>query len=202
MNLLHPELKDLLDAAEGWDRSVLAALFFSGLRRAELARVRVDQIDQDGGLIRDVEGKNDRRDIIITAPLRVALDDLVAHAEDDHLIPGGTCLGPRKEGNRASTPEDRRCGTIHRAMVRIRKNVRGHLRPRLHAHAMRHSLKTFLADNAVPSHVRDALLGHRPQGVAGRYEHATIVTMRHHAKRVLDPLLPLIVGDDAADVGT
>lgn len=187
------ELGEVLEQLEGWDRAVAAALALSGLRRSELCRVQKKQIDQKGGFIRRVAGKTGERDVPITRPLELLLPELIAGADSDgFLIPKGVCRGPRTPGARRRTDEERRVGQLNRAFARAKKRCRAHLAARLHPHAMRHTLRTILADAGVPEHVKDTFTGHSTAKVAGRYEHASATAVRMWATKVLDPLLWLV----------
>ena len=129
----------------------------------------------------------------ITKPLAHVLPVLVGAADSTgHLIPQGTVRGPRKEGGAPRTDTERRTSTIDRVFRRCRADLPEPLRARFHPHALRHSLRTILADASVPEHVRDAFTDHAPSTVGRGYEHATATLVRHHARATLDPLLWIV----------
>jgi integrase len=182
-----------------WDAAVVAALLFSGLRREGLCRITAAMIDDQAGFVRDIEQKESLSSVVaISRPLAHVLPTLIAHADaTGHLIPGGVQRGPRKKGAKPRTDTERRTGTIDRVFKRCRVDLPEPLRRRFHPHALRHSLRTLLADNGVPEHVRDAITDHKPTTVGRGYEHATPAQVRHYARKVLDPLLWIV--DPAAE---
>lgn len=177
-----------------------AVLVFSGLRREELAKVRVHQADLEAGWLRGIEGKRNVMSVPITAPLDAVLRALVEGlGPDDHLWPVGKAHGPRKEGKRPRSDVERRCDALNRMFLEARPKLRQALRPRFKPHALRHTLRTLLADAEVPLHVRNAITRHTDHSMGGRYEHTSPAAVRAWACKVLDPYLPRVEGLLAGD---
>jgi len=195
------ELGDIFTALRGrsaptaaWDAAVVAALLFTGLRREALCHVTVDQVDQHAGFVRGLHQKRSRGGMVpISKPLTHVLPTLLGAADaDGHLVPAGTARGPRKAGRAQRSETERRTGTIDRVFRRCRRDLPERLRDRFHPHALRHSLRTILADEGVPEHVRDAITDHAPPTVGRGYEHTTPTSVRHYARKALDPLLWIV----------
>jgi integrase len=192
------ELEEITRTLRGRkERTAPAALrlvllfFFTGFRRDELCKIKINQIDGKAGLIRTVEGKTGPRNFPICKPLLALLDAQIAD-RTGHLIPAGKPRGPREAGNRPRTDLERREFYVEGIFYRFRKHLRPELHSRFHPHTMRHSIKTFLEANGVQPHVSDRALGHAPKSVADRYRHATPLEIRTQLQRALDPLLYLV----------
>lgn len=80
------------DRAEA-DADLLLVAFGSGLRRAELARMRIVHLDGDRGTLH-VEGKEENVEIELGAAARTALERLILAAKQrtpaDYIVPGAT----------------------------------------------------------------------------------------------------------------
>lgn len=177
-----------------WDMAVVAALLFTGLRRRGLCCVTKAMIDDKAGFIRGIEQKESLGGLVaISRPLAHVLPTLVEAADETgHLIPKGRARGPRKKDARPRTDNDRRTEKVDCLFADARDDLPETLRARFHPHAMRHSLRTILADAGVPEHIKDAITDHAPSTVGRTYEHATPTNVRAWTTKVLDPLLRLI----------
>jgi integrase len=140
-----------------WDADIIHLLFLTGLRRAELARLTVQDIDVFRGKVR-VRGKNEDRNLPIADQHKPLLTRLIAHADDEG------CIVPVR-GQAADARESR----VDRALRRWRKRlgVRD-----LHPHALRHSFATWHVRNGTPPHVLRELLGHTTLQMTMRYYHS------------------------------
>ncbi|MBL9077010.1 MAG: site-specific integrase [Planctomycetes bacterium] len=187
-------LRERASSLAEWDAAVVAALLFTGLRREAICHVTVANVDSHAGFVRGLQQKMSRGGgAPISKPLAHVLPVLVRHAgPDGYLIPAGTVRGPRKEGRAQRTDTERRVGTVDRVFRRCRRDLPERLRDRFHPHALRHSLRTILADARVPKHVKDAITDHAPATIGDRYEHATPTEVRHYARQALDPLLWIV----------
>jgi len=184
--------------AQTWptaDRSwrIVAALAFSGLRRDEFCRLQAEQVDLVAGVLRQIEGKRNVRDLPITKPLASAIRPLLTGLRPaDYLVPAGQERGPRKEGNRPRTDLERREGILNGLFRRFRAALPERLQGRFHPHTLRHTLRTFLGNAGAPDHVRDALTRHSGRGEGARYDHVAPLLLRSEAQRALDPLLYIV----------
>lgn len=140
-----------------WDADVIEFLFLTGLRRAELARLRAEDVDVFRGKLR-VRGKTGSRVLPIVAPLKPVLVRLLDAADDDGFV-------IRKRSDRALS----RDGHVDWALRRWREKLDN---PNLHPHALRHSFATWHVDAGTPPHVLRELLGHTTLTMTMRYYHA------------------------------
>lgn len=138
-----------------WGADVIEALFLTGLRRAELARLRVEDVDVFRGKIR-ARGKCGDRTLPIGARLKPVLLRLIDDADAD-----GCVIASRGE----STD-----GRANRALRRWRERFKI---PNLHPRALRQSFATFHVDAGTPPHVPRELLGHATLQMTLRYYHSS-----------------------------
>ena len=131
------------------DADLVRFTFLSGLRRAELARLRPEDLDLNGLILR-VCGKTGRREIPISEAMLQIARRMIPAAGDTALVPGGV----------------ERIARVFRAW-RERLSE-----PRLHAHALRHSFATALVRAGHDVHTVMHLLGHRSLLMLSRYLHA------------------------------
>ena len=132
------------------DHDVLAFLALTGLRRGELARLRVADVDIQRRTMA-IDGKTDRAVVRMSADAVDVVRRLIDRVSGDMLIPGG-----------------------ENAVARVCRRWRTRLQDkRLHAHALRHSFATALLRaghdiRTVQRHTRHASLV-----MLQRYLHAT-----------------------------
>lgn len=171
-----------IEREDPWTANVARLLFLTGLRRAELARLRREDIDAASGSLH-VRGKTGVRALPITAEVRPLIDYLLGQSEGGPgapLIAGGTRLIERMFGAWRS-----RLGDI-----------------RWHPHALRHSYATALARAGVPPHHLAALLGHRTLQMSMAYVHAAGPDLRAAASRATLALSPTPPGPTSGPGGS
>lgn len=142
------EIADTVEeAGHPQDADVLRLILFTGLRRAEVARLGAGD-HADGRLV--VEGKTSGR----TLPVPDQLGELLARMGGGHVVPGDT--------------EDRRIEHVRRVFARWQRRLG---EKRLHPHALRHTFASELAKQGVAEHVIADLLGHarKRSSVTQRY---------------------------------
>ena len=200
---------------------VLALLFFSGVRKSELARLRAADVDRKAGRL-SIVGKTGPRTIPICRPMMTVLDRLMEDADSDgHLVHKGMPSKSKRPKHGARSDEQRRIDWIGNSIHRYR----GHLEDlwandrakldkraaaeaththqrlllRLHPHSFRHAIKTYLAERDVAPFKSDAYSGHSRsrRNAASRYEHATFANLRQMVADHLDPLAHLIEDESA-----
>lgn len=131
------------------DADVILLAFYTGLRRSEIARLRISDIDLKTGNLW-IRGKTD--------------NEKVAMAED--LAPILTRLiGLRTEGSLVSESPGQIGAIFGRWSRRLRE-------PRLHPHALRHSFITALVRAGHPLHVVQKLARHKTVTMTMRYFHS------------------------------
>lgn len=131
----------------GWHADIVEFLFGTGLRRAELFRLRVRDIDFDAGRI-FVDGKVRPRYQTFGRTLEPVLRRLVAEAKGGVIVPHPTGL------EQAFTTWQKRLGE-----------------PRLTCHTLRHSFGTAMAEHVTPFDLM-GLMGHSTLSQTSRYFHA------------------------------
>jgi len=131
-----------------WHADLVELLFSTGLRRAELERLRVADIDMDAGRIR-VDGKTGVR-----------------------YQPFGRALEPVLRRLVAAAQEDGRLVVSYRTIEQLFRHWQDRLKePRFSAHVIRHSYATAMASRVSPFELM-ALMGHRSLTQTSRYFHA------------------------------
>lgn len=149
-------IENLIAAMRKWpgrfaarDADIVTVFAGTGLRRAEVARLRPQDVSFDTKTIR-VDGKTENREIPIGASVEPALRRLVLQAGDAPVLVGGEDM-------------------IERVFLRAKKRLG---EPRLSPHALRHSFATNLARKGVTPYVLMGLLGHATLSQLSRYYHA------------------------------
>lgn len=130
-----------------WHADLVELLFCTGLRRAELERLRVADIDFAAGRL-FVDGKTDARYQPIGEGLEPALRRLIADA-----LPDGRLIVSHR--------------TLEKLFERWKKRLG---EPRFSAHVLRHSYATALAHHVSPWELM-ALMGHSSLEQTARYYH-------------------------------
>lgn len=149
------ELETLLARVqEPWARSLMLFLAYTGLRRAEMARLRVQDIDRQQASIW-VHGKARAQAHPIPADALPALDLLLTGTgPDDYVIPGSTERGRRNRIAETFRYWQKKLGE-----------------PRLHPHALRHSIATILLRQGVGAATVQRFLRHSSFAMTQRYVH-------------------------------
>ncbi len=129
------------------DADLVALLYLTGVRRAELGRLRADSIDMQAGTIA-VEGKTGNRVLPIGEPLRPILARLLLRSGGGPLV--------------------RSWRTVEALFLRWRKRLG---EPRLSPHVMRHSYGTEQVNRGTPLHVLKVLMGHASIRETEKYLH-------------------------------
>jgi integrase/recombinase XerC len=139
---------------EPWARSLMLFLAYTGLRRAEMARLRVQDVDRAQASIW-VQGKARAQAHPIPADALPALDLLLVGAgPEDYVIPGST---ERSRRNRIAE-------TFRFWQKKLEE-------PRLHPHALRHSVATILLRQGVGAATVQRFLRHSSFAMTQRYVH-------------------------------
>ncbi len=138
----------IAETGDTQDANTLRLILYTGLRRAEVARLGSGDLGE-GRLV--IEGKTSGR----TLPVPAQLGKLLARlGGNGHFVPGDT--------------EDRRCEHVRRVFARWKRRLGER---RLHPHALRHTFASELAKHGVAEHVIADLLGHarKRSSVTQRY---------------------------------
>ena len=175
--LSHQEVAQLINAAATLrDRVILMALYATGMRRAELARLKIPDIDTQRMVIhiRGAKGRKDR-DVMLSPKLLEAMRQYwrgLKRKPKLWLFPGG-------RGDVEQPMNDKvvwlACDkAAHRAGIH----------KRIHPHTLRHSFATHLLEAGTDIRTIQILLGHADLKVTTIYLHLS----RRHLQATASPL--------------
>jgi site-specific recombinase XerD len=175
--ILSPEEVGLLieSAILPFHRVMLMTLYATGVRRAELANLRVSDIDSKRMVIRIQGGKGLKdREVMLSKVLLEALrEHWQRHRPKEWLFPGGnnhTYSKPitTKVPWQACQQAAKRCG----------------LEKKVHPHVLRHCFATHLLDDGTDLRTIQVLLGHSSLAQTARYLHVS----KRHLSAAISPL--------------
>src|ERR1017187_8039422 len=176
-SILSPEeVALLIDSAQTrFHRIVLMTLYGTGVRRAELTRLQLTDIDSRRMVIHIRGGKGCQdRDIMLSPILLEALRDYwrgLKRKPTDWLFPGGPC----HTAPRPITPK-----TVWYACQKAAR--RAGLQNRVHPHMLRHCFATHLLENGADLRTIQMLLGHCD------LEETTIYRSEEHTSELQSPM--------------
>ena len=157
------EVTRLIDASSGlFERTLLMVLYGTGMRRAEIARLKIDDIDSQRMVIHVVNGKGGKdRDLPLSPKL---LETLRAYWR---WLKPETYLFPSRTNREAEQPITDK--TVWRACSEAAS--RSGIRKRVTPHLLRHSWATHLLEAGTDLRTIQLLLGHEDLEVTARYLH-------------------------------
>lgn len=168
--LVNRLLEPSADFREERDSIVVLLLYFCGLRRAELADLRLDMVDQSQSLLR-VMGKGRKERIVPMAkPMTLRLEHyLQCYGEK-------ICLTEKKSlilGNDfKQITHSKIYEIVHRTLTIA--GLQGIRSP----HILRHTFATHLLERGAPIKTIQELLGHASIATTQIYSHTTIETLK------------------------
>lgn len=185
--LSQQEVGRLIDAAlTPLHRIVLMTLYATGLRRAELARVKITDIDTARMVIHVIGGKGRKdRDVMLSPKLLAALRQYwrgLKHKPQTWLFPGGRWHG------RTEIPMSDK--VVWYACEQAAKRA-GIDKP-VHPHTLRHSFATHLLEAGVDLRTIQLLLGHSDLKATTVYLHLS----HRHLQATASPLDALPLGEE------
>jgi len=157
------EVARLIDASSGlFERTLLMVLYGTGMRRAEIARLKIDDIDSQRMVIHVVNGKGGKdRDLPLSPKL---LETLRAYwrwlKPETYLFPSRTL----RDSEQPITDK-----TVWRTCSEAAR--RAGIRKRVTPHLVRHSWATHLLEAGTDLRTIQLLLGHEDLEVTARYLH-------------------------------
>ena len=175
--VLSPEEVGLLidSAIIPFHRMILMTLYATGVRRAELANLRVSDIDSKRMVVRIQGGKGLKdREVMLSKVLIEALrEHWLRYQPKEWLFPGGnnhTYSKPitTKVAWQACRQAAKRCG----------------LEKKVHPHVLRHCFATHLLDDGTDLRTIQLLLGHSSLEQTARYLHVS----KRHLSAAVSPL--------------
>jgi site-specific recombinase XerD len=181
--LSQEEVKRLIQCAGSpLHRIWLLTLYATGIRREELVRLQIGDIDSDRMLIRIRQGKGRKdRDVMLSPRLLEELRNYWRSANPKpktYLFPG---KGPHRN---ADVPIDSR--SVFNAVQQAAR--RAGIDQRVHPHTLRHCFATHLLESGADLHTIQLLLGHADLKTTSRYLHLS----ERHLKATASPLDSLL----------
>ncbi len=176
--LSHEEVARLIDAARPpVHRTLLMALYATGLRRAELARLKVSDVDSQRMVIHVQGGKGRKdRDVLLSPTL---LDELRRHWRRLRRKPS-VWLFPGKSSHTSDRPITAK--VIYHACKRAAR--RAGLPNGVHPHTLRHCFATHLLEAGADLRTIQMLLGHSDLEETTIYLHLS----ERHLNATVSPL--------------
>jgi integrase/recombinase XerD len=174
--LSHDEVARLIESAGNLlDYAMLMTLYATGMRRAELCRLKVEDIDSERMVIHIRQGKGNRdRDVPLTPKLLQIL------REYWQWMKPKTYLFPGMVNNwRADKPLTPKC--VWLAIQNAAK--RAGIKKRVSPHTLRHSWATHLLENGADLRTIQMLMGHADLRATSIYLHLS----RRHLQAVANP---------------
>jgi integrase/recombinase XerC len=174
MKLLRTSLAGRTDAARLRDCAIMELFYASGMRRAELAGVRLADVDLAERTIR-VTGKGNKERLVV-------INHAAAEAIEAYLRVRPRSADPRLflgRGGNGLTPQH--VWRIFRAIYSV-SGVTKHATP----HTLRHSFATHLVENGVDLETVRELLGHESLATTGVY----LQLAMGHKRRAYDEAHP------------
>jgi len=184
--ILSPEeVTQLIDSAlTPFHRILLMTLYATGVRRAELARLKITDIDSQRMIIHIQGGKGRKdRDVMLSPKLLVALREYwrgLRRKPTHWLFPGGRS----HTGNRHISPK-----TAWHACEKAAR--RSGIRKKIHPHTLRHCFATHLLEAGADLRTIQVLLGHRDLEETTIYLHLS----QRHLNATASPLDTLKLKD-------
>ena len=187
--LSQDEVARMIDAAlTRLHRVVLMTLYGTGLRRTELTRLKVTDIDTQRMAIHVLGGKGRKdRDVMLSPRLLDALRDYwrsLKHKPRTWLFPGG-----RWHGRTEQPMTDK---VVWYACEQAAK--RAGIEKAVHPHTLRHSFATHLLEAGVDLRTIQLLLGHSDLKATTVYLHLS----HRHLQATTSPLEALVLGSKPA----
>jgi len=184
MVLSQEEVARLINAAlTPFHRIVLMTLYATGVRRAELARLKISDIDSQRMVIHVQGGKGRKdRDIMLSPKLLAALREYwrgLKRKPTQWLFPGGCS----HTAERPITPK-----TVYYACRHAARRA-GLQEKKIHPHTLRHCFATHLLESGADLRTIQLLLGHRDLEETTIYLHLS----RRHLSATASPLDALVL---------
>ena len=174
--LSREEVTQLIEASSGlFERTLLMVLYGTGMRRAEVARLKIDDIDTQRMILHVVNGKGGKdRDL----PLSPALLETL-HAYRHWLKPRTYLFPSRMHRDQEQPITDK---MVWRVCTEAAK--RAGIGKKVHPSLLRHSWATHLLEAGTDLRTIQLLLGHEDLEVTAKYLHLSA----QHLQRVVNPI--------------
>jgi integrase/recombinase XerD len=157
------------------DRAILEALYGTGMRVGELIKLRPEDVDTEGRLVRIVEGKGRKdRNVPLTTAAARAIAAYLTHGRPS-LLRSEPWLFLAERGKQLHRAQ---VGDVVKAWAKtagVKKNVS--------CHTFRHSMATHLLRGRADIRQIQALLGHGSLSTTERYTHVEVSDLRRVIER-------------------
>jgi site-specific recombinase XerD len=182
--LSQEEVARLIDSASNLShRAILMTLYSTGMRRSELVRLKVGDVDSRRMVIHVRQGKGSKdRDVPLSQKLLETL------REYWRCVKPETYLFPGQPGKRGSDVPLTAKAVWHACHGAVR---RAGIQKRISPHSLRHSYATHLLESGADLHTIQLLLGHADMRHMTVYLHLS----QRHLHAVPNPLDGLAVSD-------
>jgi site-specific recombinase XerD len=174
--LSQEEVERLISASTNlFQRTLLMVLYGTGMRRSELARVKIDHIDSQRMIIHVIDGKGHKdRDLPLSPTL---LENLRVYWR--WLKPRIYLFPSRMHRDHEQPISDK---IVWRACTQAAKKAG--IRKRVSPHLVRHAFATHLLEAGTDLRTIQMLLGHEDLEVTAKYLHLSA----QHLQKVVNPL--------------
>lgn len=179
--LTSAELGYMLEALQAVpaDYDLVLVAVFTGLRKSELARLRVQDIDLESGILW-VQGKRRRESVPIDESLNASFRAMIERTGGPWLLPESNAhRGPDKKSTVGLRPDElaekRRAATVGNVFRRWAKKLADR---RFHPHTLRHSLCTELLRSGSELKTAGDMLRHKQVQTTARYAHLVAADLR------------------------
>jgi len=174
--LSREEVTRLIDASSGlFERTLLMVLYGTGMRRSEVAKLQIADIDSERMILHVVNGKGGKDRDLPLCP--ILLETLRAHWR---WLKSETYLFPSRMRRDIEQPITDK--VVWRACVEARK--RAGIRKKVTPSLLRHSWATHLLEAGTDLRTIQLLLGHEDLEVTARYLHLS----QQHLHQVANPI--------------
>ena len=182
--LSQEEVTRLIDSASNLShRAILMTLYSTGMRRSELVRLKVGDVDSRRMVIHVRQGKGSKdRDVPLSQKLLETLREYWRWGKPK------TYLFPGQPGKRGSDVPLTAKAVWHACHGAVR---RAGIQKRISPHSLRHSYATHLLESGADLHTIQLLLGHADMRHMTVYLHLS----QRHLHAVANPLDGLAVSD-------
>jgi len=158
------------------DRAILEVLYSSGIRKTELRKLTLNDVDYDDGYLR-VQGKGSKERVVPVGRIACRYLENYVKSVRPELIkdPYNNTLFLSSRGNMFNHNAVRNLVKKYAKKAKIRKNV--------HCHTFRHTCATVMLRNKADIRIIQELLGHSSLDSTQIYTHISITDLKEVHKR-------------------
>jgi len=159
------------------DRTILEVLYSSGIRKAELNNLKLNDVDYQDGFLRVIEGKGKKDRIVPIGRIACRyLENYIKSARPELIKdPYNNYLFLSLKGNRLSKNVIWELIKKYAKKAKIRKNV--------HPHTFRHTCATAMLKNKADINIIRKLLGHESLNTTMIYTYLSITDLKDVHKK-------------------